>query len=322
MSHEIETMMYSGETPWHGLGTYVGSDNVTSAVALEQSGLDWSVSKQPMFLSDGVAIKTHVAVRRDSDDKVMGIVGSKYAPLQNREAFGFLDSLVTEGEMRYHTAGSLRGGSRVWLLGKIGEHEVVPGDRVDQFVMLYNSHDGSSALRVMWTEVRVVCANTARMALSEAKAGDGVTVRHTVNLEKRVAEASKVLGLAKSAAQVTADFHRSMAKSSLTDARFKDFLTDLLPDRELVEDGSARQNNTRRENVRDEILDLWNGKGIGFDIAGVSGTSWGAYNAVTEYVNHLSTVKQGDGFRFENVMFGTGANLTQKAVKLLSTTYA
>jgi phage/plasmid-like protein (TIGR03299 family) len=315
MAHEIETMMYAGETPWHGLGVFVGQKPVTSEVALRESGLDWTVNKIPLQTAFNTPISTHCAIERETDGKVLGVVGSKYRPMQNGEAFSFLDSLVSEGEMRYHTAGSLRGGQRVWLLGKIGSHEVVPNDRVDQFVMLYNSHDGSSALRVLWTEVRVVCANTARMALSSAKSGDGIAVRHTVNMERRVSEAAKVLGLAKSAAEVTADFHKRLAATAWTDADFKAFIESLVPDREIVEKG---QRNTRRENVRDDLLDLWNGKAIGSEIAGVSGTAWAAYNAVTEYVNHHSSVKSHkDGLRFENVMFGAGNDLVTKANSLL-----
>ena len=316
MAHEIETMMYSGEVPWHGLGTFVGQAPVTSEVALRESGLDWSVSKVPLQTAFNTPINTHVAVERDTDGKVLGVVGAKYRPLQNTEAFSFLDSLVEDGSMRYHTAGSLRGGSRVWLLGKIGEHEVVPNDRVDQYLMLYNSHDGSSALRVLWTEVRVVCANTARMALSSAKASDGVAVRHTVGMDRKVAEAAKVLGLAKSAAEVTADYHKRLAATAWTDSDFKAFLESLIPDRETLEKG---QRNTRRENVRGDLLDLWSGKAIGSEIAGVSGTAWAAYNAVTEYVNHHSTVKSHkDGLRFENVMFGAGNDLVTRANTLLA----
>jgi len=315
MAHEIETMMYAGSVPWHGLGTFVGQAPVSSEVALRESGLDWSVSKRLMW-TDGQPVNTHAAICRDTDDKILGVVGAKYQPLQNTQAFSFLDSLVEDGSMRYHTAGSLRGGQRVWLLGKIGEHEVVPNDRVDQYLMLYNSHDGSSALRVLWTEVRVVCANTARMALSSAKASDGIAVRHTVNMDRKVAEAAKILGLAKSAAEVTADYHKRLAATAWTDTDFKAFLESLIPDRETLEKG---QRNTRRENVREDLFDLWNGKAIGSEIAGVEGTAWAAYNAVTEYVNHHSTVKSHkDGLRFENIMFGAGNDLMARANTLLA----
>ena len=317
MAHEIETMFYSGEVPWHGLGTYVGGENVDSATALKESGLDWAVEKTPLYTTDGMGgrfpIKSHVAIKRKTDDAILGVVGAKYSPLQNTEAFAFMDTLVEDGSMRYHTAGSLRGGQRVWLLGQIGSNEIVKNDRVDQFIMLYNAHDGSSALRVLWTEVRVVCANTARMALGASKASDGVAVRHTRNMQVKVGEAARVLGLAKEASDRSVAFQRRLAEIKMGTADWLKFIDSLIPDK-AEGDGF----NTRRENIKGEITALFEG-GIGTEIEGVRGTAWGAYNAITEFTTHHSTVKSHkDGLRFENIMFGAGADLNSRSVKLLA----
>ena len=48
MAHNIETMAYAGEVPWHGLGVQVGSD-LTPEEMLKQANLDWSVSKRNIF---------------------------------------------------------------------------------------------------------------------------------------------------------------------------------------------------------------------------------------------------------------------------------
>jgi phage/plasmid-like protein (TIGR03299 family) len=309
MAHEVETMMYAGQTPWHGLGVYVGDENLLSEQAIEMAGLDWKVAKAPIFANMVEPVDTHVAMRRNTDGRILGVVGANYQPLQNAEAFSFLDSLVEDGDMTYHTAGSLRDGQRVWMLGQIGSNEVVPGDRVDDFILLHNSHDGSSSLRVLWTSVRVVCANTARMALSEG-AGEGVKIRHTKNMTKRVDESRKVLGIAKTAAQVQYEANLALAKKNISTQAWKDFLADLIPDRD-------EGRNTRRENVRDDLTRLFE-SGIGTDIPGVRGTAWGALNAVTEYTSHHSTVKTTKpGLRFENVMFGAGAKMNKRAAELL-----
>ncbi len=316
MSAQVETMMFAGQVPWHGLGTYVGDEPVTSAVALKESGLDWEVNKVPLKTVFETPITTHVAIERSTDSKVLGIVGSKYEPLQNRDAFSMLDSLVDGGDMRYHTAGSLRGGQRVWLLGKFGSQEVVKGDRVDEFVFLYNSHDGSSAVRAIPTTVRVVCANTVAMALSEARGRkiNGLTVRHTTNMADRLSQAANILGFSREIASAEAEVNKFLASLSISNAKWNDFLNELVPNRGELEEG---QYDTRRNNVRVELTDLFE-NGIGTDIEGVRGTAWGAFNAVTEYVNHHSTVKSHkDGLRFENVMFGTGADMMAKARKIL-----
>ena len=316
MSAAVETMMFAGQVPWHGLGTYVGDEAVTSQVALKESGLDWEVNKVPLKTVFDTPIATHVAIERSTDSKVLGIVGAKYEPFQNRDAFSMLDSLVEGGEMRYHTAGSLRGGQRVWLLGKFGSHEVVKGDHVDEFVFLYNSHDGSSAVRAIPTTVRVVCANTAAMALSEAKGRkiNGLTVRHTTNMSDRLAQASKILGFSREIASAEAEVNKFLATLAMNTSKWNEFLAELMPDRETLEEG---QYDTRRNNVRGDLTNLFE-SGVINDIEGVRGTAWGALNAITEYVNHHSTVKtHKDGLRFENVMFGTGSDLMAKARKIL-----
>lgn len=321
MAHQIETMMYAAQTPWHGLGTFVGDENVFSDVAIQKAGLDWKVEKQPLFLGNGNQLEENVATVRDTDSAVLGIVGTDYQVLQNSEAFNFMDSLVDAGDMRYHTAGSLSGGRRVWLLGQIDSTEVVPGDRIDQFVFLYNSHDGSSALRCLWTDVRVVCANTARMALGKAKSSDGIAIRHTLNMEARMAEAQKVLGIARSAASLSAERYKALARENMKTAAWQEFLNNLIPDRDLSEievTGKRKPSNTRRNNQREDLTKLFEA-GLGQDIAGVAGTKWAAYNAVTEYVNHHSSVKTtGRASRMENVMFGVGNGMAQRALELLS----
>ena len=198
MSHEIETLMYTNEVPWHSLGRYVGDNPVTSDEAIVAAGLDWDVELQPLY-TEGMEessflgnVTSHKAVTRLLDAKVLGVVGNRYRPVQNAEAFKFMDSLVEEGLMKYHTAGSLRGGQRVWLLGKVGSFEVVNGDQVDEYVFLWNSHDGSSGLRCLPTTIRVVCANTANAALKAGKS-TGISVRHTANVISNLEEAKHIL---------------------------------------------------------------------------------------------------------------------------------
>lgn len=321
MAHELEMLkdgsyaFASTQREWHGLGVRVDAA-MTSQQALSAASLDWTVSKRLLW-ADAQPVTTHMAVCRDSDDAVLGVVGKKYRPLQNTEAFGLMDDLVSDGSMRYECAGSLRGGSRIFLTGKIGSREIVPGDRVDDYILLYNTHDGSSALRVLWTQTRVVCANTVAMALSGAKKADGVAIRHTKNMDTRVDEARRVLGLASAYNEELAARQRYLATKQMTDAAVARFLEELLPDRDV--DADTRQNNTRRENIRQDILDLYTGAGMGSDMQFVRGTAWGALNAVTEYTNHHSKVKRDSSeFRIESVLFGTGADLNRRAMSLLS----
>lgn len=312
----VDTMMYAGQTPWHGLGTYVGEDAVLSSEALHAAGLAWSVEKQPLFTCfEGPfeaemvhEVPTHRLVVRMDDHSQLGVVGKNYQPLQNDEAFSFLDSLVEDGSMRYHTAGSLRGGKKVWMLGKIGSTEVVPGDRVDQFILGHNAHDGSGSFRIMFTTVRVVCANTAAIALRQGR-GTGISIRHTRNMKSRVADAQKALGLAVKTHDENEEFLKYLAGIQLTKKRVEQIISDLIP---LPEKGNV----TKAQNQQDTLLNLFQ-HGVGQDIPGVSGTGWAFHNAVTEYTSHHRTSR--GGHRFESAILGSGSKLVEKANRLLVT---
>jgi len=312
MSHEVETMMYAGDVPWHGLGNYVGDNPVNSKEAIVAAELGWKVEKQPMFLQDGTESKISKAIVRESDGRELGNVGFGYEPYQNVEAFEFLDSLVDEGLMRYHTAGSLRGGQRIFLLGKIGDTEILPDDKVDQYLLCYNSHDGSSLLRALFTAVRVVCANTCSAALQRGK-GDGVALRHTKNMRDRLDEGKKVLGLAHQEFDKHTEFAKKLTQLKMPIKRWDTFTETLIPD------NPEAKHNTRAENARETLTELFE-IGRGTEIKGVKGTGWGAYGAVVEYANYRRSSRGGDeaqARRFESSLFGNGAQFIQKGTQLL-----
>ena len=339
MSAQVETMMYAAQTPWHGEGVYVGDDNVDSRTAIRKAGLDWDVLEKPLFFQDtsivgtnvndliksggqletrteNILVPSHKALVRSTDNRQLGIVGKGYVPLQNQEAFTFLDGLVGSGDMRYHTAGSLRGGKRVWLLGKISDFEVVPNDKIDNYILLYNTHDGTGCLRVLFTQTRVVCANTVRLALSNGK-NEGMKVRHTKNMQINMEIGKKVLNLGKKAFAKEADFLSFLSKQIMTVKMWDNFLDAVFP---VPVDESKKRGITTANLNRAKLTELFE-SGIGQDIKGVKGTSYAAYNAITEYSNFYRPTRSSGGSkgsRFEAAMFGTGNDFVQKAMDCLS----
>jgi phage/plasmid-like protein (TIGR03299 family) len=320
MAAAVETMMYAGKTPWHGEGTYVGDEPINSEQAIIMSGLDWTVSKQPLFaFVDGkpIPIPDRKALVRDTDNKVFAVTSNRYEPAQNIEAFRFMDSLVGEGLMRYHTAGALFGGSKVWILGKVGQSEIVPGDKVDHYLFLHNGHDAKTSLRVLWTDVRVVCANTARAALTRG-AKTGISVRHRGDIMNSLDEAREVLGVAQEAFTESADFMRTLAETPMPTSDWVDFCLSLVPTPASDENGDVNKRAMNRvDKQRRDLTSLFIG-GTGARIPGVQGTAWGAYNALTEYASHFRGNKgTTTSKRFDSLLLGTGNVFIQDGTDLL-----
>lgn len=314
----VDTFMYTGDTPWRGTGTYVGDEPISSRQAIVKAGLDWSVELRPIYTkgADGIydKVKTHQAVVRVTDERVLGVVGMRFTPVQNYEAFEFMDSLVGEELMQYHTAGSFREGQRIWLLGQIGSEYILPKDRIDQFLCLYNAHDGSASLRCMFINIRHASMVVYRTVRWHAR-GDAVQIRHTHSIAHKVQEARRVLGLARNEFEDCTSFQKALTKLSMPYKRFNKFLENLIPDSDDPE-----ANNVRAENARDLIRYIYQ-QGEGTDIPGVKGTGWGAYCAVIGYVNYHRTksdTDQAQAQRFETSLIGTGNDLVQKATSLLN----
>jgi phage/plasmid-like protein (TIGR03299 family) len=200
----------------------------------------------------------------------------------------------------------------VRLLAKAPFQLDLPDSPIDMYVLLTNTHDGSGAVTACATPVRVVCMNTLRSALSAAKAA--CKIRHTSGAEARLAEAQRVLGLTRGAAEHIHQRAEQMAATPITDADWRAFLHRLVP-----EPADSQTGQTRAANVRDEITRIYYGDRYGQD--DVRGTAWGAWQAVVAYNDHGMTSRRtrtstAEETRFERIL--GGQNIGSRALALLS----
>ena len=158
MSANVETMFYTREKPWHGLGTRVEAAP-TSADALICAGLDWLVEQRDVYTEYSNIIPGYKANTRNTDETILGIVSNRYKVVQNVDAFQFTDDLLGAG-VTYETAGALQGGRKVWMLARMPHRYIIAGDEIAPYLVVMNSHDGSSGIKVAMTPIRVVCQNT------------------------------------------------------------------------------------------------------------------------------------------------------------------
>lgn len=323
-------LFYCGEVPWHGLGQSLAGP-ATSEAAIQAAGLDWKVEKVPLALRVGnrhLSIPDHFAMVREDhlkmkDPPVMAIVGRDYTPLQNRDAFRFMDGLVG-GQDRaiYHTAGALGQGERVWLLVKLpGTMVVGMDDLLDKYLLLSNSHDGQSSVQMKFTPIRVVCQNTLTMALGN---GPSIRIPHRTGIEAGLHWAGQELGLIQDHFENLNGYFLGMVQRPLTSAQFLEYLDAVLP---LPEEPSHKDLGAqtrwiqRQERIllnREAVEVLWD-QGKGADLSGSRHTLWTAYNAVTELVDHLRRQESPSPSQraqaLDQAWFGDGHRLKSHAFK-------
>jgi phage/plasmid-like protein (TIGR03299 family) len=307
------TMMYAGDVPWHRLGTRLDAP-ATAREAITASGLDYRVAIRRLSTLDGTDVPQRKAVIREDSGHVLGVVGNSYVPVQNHQAFGFLDAVVADGGLRYHTAGALGRGERIWMLAKLPGSIQVRNteDVVDKFLLLSNSHDGTTALRVFFTPIRVVCQNTLNLAERNA-AGQGIAIMHKGDLHTKIQEAQRVLGLASVFYDDAAARIDLLAGHSPTPEQLDRFFGQVYPD---PIDAEA----TRARHVRESFKRIFE-TGIGLDMLGVKDTTWAAYNAVTEWVDHHRPTRAHhpaarSSQRLQSSWFGSGTKLKARAWNL------
>lgn len=294
MAALVETMMYVREKPWHGLGTRV-EEALTSAEAIEKAGLDWNVIPCPVFDDRHIQIQGYTANTRDKDNAVLGIVGSRYSIVQNKEAFDFTDALIGEG-MKYETAGSLKGGRQVWLLGKMPETEIL-GDKLEPYVCFTNTHDGSGAVRVCMTPVRVVCNNTLNFALSTAKRKWSCV--HKGNIQGKLSEARQTLGLMDLYLKNLAETADYLACAPFYEPEVMAALKKMLP---ITDKTTERQKKTIQE-TKEGIIQC----SFAPDLVPFLDTKWGFLNAVADYVAHSDPIRETKNWqenRFATIVAG------------------
>lgn len=289
----------SFRTPaWHTLGDVFTEEKSTPEM-LKASRLDnWNTRLEELTFPTGYTFDTPaLAVVRDHPfDKhpdVLSIVGGRYKVVQNEDLFAFADNILSEHEgVRWETAGSIKGGKVVFGAMSLDREIVIDpsgvNDKVNTYLLVHTSHDGSTAVQASVTPVRVVCENTLNMALKGTK--QTYKIRHTQTVEGKIAVAREALGLAYKHIDAFEAEAKALYKTEITKATFNDIVATIYPMPENDSKGSLK----KWESKIDLIDEIYSGPTNSM----IAGTAWGAVNAITE---RLDWYRKSRGGNAENI---------------------
>ena len=314
MAHEItnrDGLVLTGEPAWHGLGIVV-QKAPSPAEALQIAHLDWDVEQNLLTMArkivtvgvegvsertENVPVPSHVANVRQDTQEILGVVGSGYGVVQNRDLVGLIYEAAKNEGVTVESAGSLRGGKNVFFLCHLGTFQIESKDRLHQYALVANSHDGTRALTVSPTDIRVVCANTRAAALAVAdKARLTVSIPHRSEIMSKIGDVRKALGVAVEVAVREAERAKALAERQMSPEEVQTYFIKVY---ERLYGGMPLEPKTQGERSKrtraDKAISTWvKTFRREQDEVGLTSSAWLAANAVTEWVDHDRQTKGGD----------------------------
>jgi phage/plasmid-like protein (TIGR03299 family) len=280
----------------------------TAAEAIQQAGLDFTVSKRPLktVLPNGKLLDVpgqFVTVTQSG--RVLGVVGDRYEVVQPADHFAFFDTLISRKQAVYVSAGLAYSSRKLWLLAKLPGHlRVGRDDIVNKYILLAGSFDGSLAIVAKICPFRFACWNQLSFALQSA--GDEVRVKHTRSVQERLVESSRLLGLSERTFEQLGGIYNRLALRRISEKDLLRYVAKLIPDNQDAE------SNDRTRSIRQTICDLAEA-GIGSNLNRM--TAWSALQGATEWVDHVLSSHDPEK-RFNTVVFGGGSSMKKKAFAL------
>ncbi|CAJ4415567.1 DUF932 domain-containing protein [Ralstonia pseudosolanacearum] len=310
MSHQISSMAYVGQRPWHGLGNQLIA-NQPIEVWQQRAGMDWSIEASEVRFVTGQshlgaihAFPEQKVLYRSDTKAPLSVVSARYNVVQPSEILEFYRDLTAVGGFELETAGVLRGGRKFWALAKTGQSGMLKGkDVVNGYLLLATACDGTLATTAQFTSIRVVCNNTLQIAL-----GDGTGVVKVPHRSQFDAQAVKrQLGIAVSSWDAFMARTKALAERKVTDSVAEAFLRKV-----LTYPAPDRDGQVVNERAMKSVSELYAGRGKGSTLPSAAGTAWGLLQSTVEYVDHHRRARSED-LRLDSAWFGAGAVLKEKA---------
>lgn len=308
------------EKPWHGLGKIV-QEAMTAEQAIKLANLDYEVDKSHIHYYDTKGVPVQIdgywaTYRTDNGDN-LGMVKSRYEIVQNRDAFAFFDAIIDSGEAIFETAGALGKGERIFLLAKLPDDIRVGGEKIEKYIMLTNSHDGSSSVIAGMTNIRVVCNNTLQAALKGLE--NKVSIGHIQGAKERLKQAYKVMNISSVYSAAVQDMFNRMTEVKWDEGQYQSYFEKVLKPEYKVQMTAkeGKEMSTRLKNMVDATMQFAATHHTQTNDE-AKGTLWGAYNAVSGYYNYIKPYDSTEA-KFNSQFFGSANNKVLKAFQEAAT---
>lgn len=342
MAHQIETMAFVGQTPWHGLGNQL-PQNQPIEVWAQQAGMDWRIeSSNVSFMAKNergqnilMPYEEQRVLYRSDTHAPLSVVSQRYQEVQPKEILEFYRDLTEQSGFELETAGVLKGGRKFWALARTGQSAALKGKDVSNgYILLATACDGTLATTAQFTSVRVVCNNTLAIALRGQNSSAGVVkVPHSTKFDAE--KIKQQLGISvhawgehmyemkqlsqrkvtqqEAAAYFDAVFNNTNLSIAEQDESIIQFYRNVATPKQI---NSPKADNKTEPNGRamSKVMAMFNGHGRGAELASAKDTVYGLLCSITEFVDHERRAISTD-HRLDSAWFGVGANLKQRGLE-------
>ncbi len=314
MAHQVQTMAYVGQTPWHSLGNALPRKQSIDVWAKE-AGMDWQICSSPVrymteqagSLGSIMSFDDQKVLYRSDTKAPLSVVSDRYVVVQPRTVLEFYRDLTEISGFELETAGVLKAGKKFWALAKTGKESTLKGkDKVNGYILLATSCDGTLATTATLTSIRVVCNNTLTVALNGASSA--VKVPHCTTFDGQAVK--KQLGIAVSQWDGFMYRMKTLSERKVKSHESLNYFLNVLCH---TDQPANTKGGLVNERALKRVQELYDGAGKGSEMDSAAGTAWGLLNAVTEYVDHERRARSTD-YRLDSAWFGQGAALKARAL--------
>jgi phage/plasmid-like protein (TIGR03299 family) len=292
-----------GTLPWDmNAGFTKLEENVNMEEAIVAGKLDYTVNKEQLYLPDQKPADDFFGLVRQDTRQTFGVVGKVYEPVQNRVKFNFFNDFLQSGQVKISHVGSLEGGKKTVIVCRLNlpNSEIVPGDAIAKDLLLYDTFDGKSSIKISLMTVRLICSNGA----VRSEKTSAFRLRHNRNSESRLDDVRRSIQLVDENFNELIEQYKLIATKKIPN---KEYLQTYI--KQVLEMTETEKLKTRSQNILDAIVmsaESSNNRPDG------NLTLWSAYNAITEYTNHV--YGHNHNTRLNSLFFGQGAKVNNRAL--------